>query len=182
MFCLTPSAKADPEAVKLVADLVTILGASPLFLDPGEHDGLMAAVDHLPTVVSLALMGAVSQQSAWRELRKVAGASFEIGTQLSSSASPKANADLCLANRENILRWIDTFSAALASIRRGLAEENSDDVLKRFADAAQQRDLWLRDRATGSWEEQPVLDTPRSNVFADAFLGSWWRNRRRKDD
>ncbi len=45
LFCLTPSVKAEPDAVKLATDLVAVLGARPLFLDPVEHDGLMAALE-----------------------------------------------------------------------------------------------------------------------------------------
>ncbi len=75
LFCVVPSPSANEEAVKLAIDLVQIFGAKPLFLDAVEHDGLVAAVEHLPMILALALTETLVHQPAWRELRKVAGAS-----------------------------------------------------------------------------------------------------------
>jgi prephenate dehydrogenase len=42
-YCITPSVNASTEAVDSVVALVNALGAEPYFLDPEEHDGLVAA-------------------------------------------------------------------------------------------------------------------------------------------
>jgi prephenate dehydrogenase len=180
LFCLTPSVKAEPDAVKLASDLVAVLGARPLFLDPVEHDGLMAAVEQLPTLLALALMDTVIHQASWREMRKVAGTSFDLSTRL-TLADPVSIAELCLSNRDNLVRWIDTFSGTLASIRHNLVEQNADQVREIAAGAVRERERWVQDRASGTWETGPAVEMPRSNVFADAFLGSWLRKRPKKD-
>lgn len=180
LFCLTPSSGADEAAVKLVADLVTMLGAGPVFFDPAEHDGLLAAVDHLPTFVSLALMDSVVRQPSWRELRKVAGTTFELGTQ-AAVADPADYAALCLSNRENLVRWIDVLSTSLASLRQSVVEGNSKEIAERFEKATVERQKWLHDRAKAQWEPDQGIEIPKSNVFADAFLGGWWRKRQKKE-
>ena len=89
LYCITPAANAHEEAVQLVSGLASMVGAEPFFLDPAEHDGLMTAVEHLPRLVSLSLVRTLSAQGAWREIRKLAGGTFE---QISAGAEgdPKA--------------------------------------------------------------------------------------------
>jgi prephenate dehydrogenase len=181
LFCLTPSATADPDAVRLVSELVMILGAKPLFLDPVEHDGLLAAVEHLPAIGSMALLETAIRQPSWRELRKVAGSAFEASTQLVSE-DPTSFADLCLSNRDNILRWIDAYAAVLASIRQDLLDDRSEELTQRFTIAVEERNKWLLDRTSGDWEGAPEVEMPgKSDMLSDVFLGRWWRKRTQKE-
>ena len=181
LFCLVPAPSADPAAVKLANDLVSILGARPLFMDAVEHDGLVAAVDQLPAILALALLEATGQQPSWRELRKVAGAPFEAGTQAAwSDAEDLAN--LCLANRDNVVRWIDVYSTSLASIRQSLVDGELDPLTSRFRTALDERAKWLHDREQGQWEAGLSVEMPeRSSMLADAFLGGLWRKRPKKE-
>jgi prephenate dehydrogenase len=187
LFCLTPSPTAEPAAVKLVSDLVTILGAEPLFFDPAEHDGLLAVVEQLPAIVALALMETVISQPTWRELRKVAGTSFEVSTR-AVSTDAIGYSEVCLSNRDNILRWMDVFMGALVSVRQNLAESSDpvnvqpEELTQRFEKAVEERNRWLHDRAQGQWESGSEMEMPaKSNMLADAFLGSLWRKRPKKD-
>jgi prephenate dehydrogenase len=179
LFCLVPSPTALEGAVKLVTDLVSILGAQPFFVDAAEHDGLMAAVDHLPAILGLALFEMASSQPAWRELRKVAGPAFEASTHL-PSADPAAYGDLYAANRDNVVRWMEAFSDSLTSIRQALAENQLEELSGRFDRALQERNKWLEDRAQGLWAEGPRTDMPEKPSFLDTFLGSYWRKDRKK--
>jgi prephenate dehydrogenase len=174
LICVVPSGCASPDAVKLVIDLVSILGAKPLFCDALEHDGLMALADQLPPVLALALLEAVIHEPAWREVRKVAGAAFEAGTQ-SQVSDPTAASELCLANRENLFRWLDALSAALGSIRAALAEGDVSALAKRFEEAGRERDGWLQLRATGDWGEAVRPEMPRQSLLQPLLGGLWPR-------
>lgn len=182
LFCLTPSPRADPDAVKLVSDLAMILDTKPIYFDPAEHDGLMAAVNHLPVLLSLTLMETVIHQSSWRELRKVAGASFEVSTQLAST-EPPGFGDVCLTNRDNLLRWIDAYIASLTSFREGLVDEQAEVLNERFEIASVERAKWLHDREQGQWEGDKGPEMPeKPNLLRDAFLGGFMRKRPKKDE
>jgi prephenate dehydrogenase len=182
LFCLTPSPTADPAAVKLVSDLVMILGARPIYFDPAEHDGLVAAVDHLPVLLSIAMMETVIQQPSWRELRKVAGASFEVSTQLTST-EPPGFGSVCLTNKDNILRWIDSLVVTMTSLRDSLVNEQAEALNERFETAAVERAKWLHDREQGQWEGDKGVEMPeKPNLLADAFLGGFLRKRTKKED
>jgi prephenate dehydrogenase len=176
LFCIVPSPAANENAVELVVGLVQVLGAKPLFLDVAEHDGLVAAVDHLPALLDLALMEMVVGQPTWRELRKMAGPSFELGTGLVST-DPAIYAGLCQSNRDNVLRWIDAFSNALDSVRGALVEDEPDVLAERFLAALVERQKWLADRSTGLWQEGPRTEMPERPSLIDSFLGTFWRRK-----
>jgi prephenate dehydrogenase len=175
LFCLVPTPQADPSAVKLAADLTTILGAKPFFLDATEHDSLLAAVDHLPAITALALLEMAIGQPSWNEVRKMAGQSFELATHLAST-DPSSYSDLAVANRDNLVRWIDALSASLASLRRALAEGSQEALAERLTKAVAERDRWLNDRATGQLlETAQGSQMPGKAEMFDAFLGSGLR-------
>ena len=181
LICVVPSDRASPDAVRLAISLVAILGAKPLFCDAQEHDGLMALADQLPPLLALALLETAIHEPTWREVRKFAGAVFETGTQPAAS-DPAALGALCRANRDNLLRWLDAFSAALGSIRDALAGDDATEVpvlTKLFEEAGRERNTWLQLRARGEWEETARPDMPKLNLL-QPFIGGLWERRFRK--
>lgn len=176
LFCVVPSLTAESDAVKLVTDMVSLLGAKPLFLDALEHDGLLAAMDHLPVLLALTMVETVSRQPAWRELRKVAGPAFEASTQLVTPGAT-ANSDLYLLNKENVLRWIDEFSTSLASLRETLVEEQADVLVDRFLKAQEEKQKWLAAQVEGTWYEGPRTEMPPRMSMVDSLFGAFWRRK-----
>ncbi len=179
LFCLTPPADAEPAAVRLAADLATVLGAKPFFLDAAEHDGLASAVEHLPALVGLALLDLVVSQPTWREMRKLAGNAFEAATML-PAGDGVAYHTLVEQNRENLVRWLDAFVARLQGLRRLLDEEDLsafDEVSRR---ATEHRSQWQVARAKGDWGDQPGMELPERPSILDGLLGTFWRRDRGK--
>jgi prephenate dehydrogenase len=181
LFCVVPSPSANEDAVKLAIDLVQILGAKPLFLDAVEHDGLMAAVEHLPAILALALTESVADQPTWRELRKVAGASLEAGTRLAAT-DPIALGEVSAANRANLMRWIDTYIGTLSSIRTALETGEAEGMVERFHRASKERAKWIHDWTGGDWFEGPRTEMPSRSSLLDSLVGTFWRRQPRKED
>ena len=171
LYCLTPSPEAAPQAVQLATDLVHLLGAKPFFLDAAEHDGLVAGVDHLPFILSAALLGTAITSPAWREMRKLAGDAFQSATRFSSGDAATYR-DACLTNGENIVRWIDACLARLKELREVVVAQEAEKLEKTFEEAMAARDRWLRDKADGRWElaEEISTSTPRQS-FLRRFIG-----------
>ena len=142
-WAITPSIHAAEEAIKTVENLVALVGATPVLIDAEEHDSYMAAVSHLPLLVSTALFSLVSQSRAWPELAAIAGPGFRDTTRLASS-SPDLSHDICLTNQENLLHWLDRFAEELGRLR-GLIEESGaqEGLVKAFATAQADRDAFL---------------------------------------
>jgi prephenate dehydrogenase len=174
IYCITPSPNTNPDAVSLISSLAALLGASPYYLDPAEHDGLIAGVEQLPQALALALVSHITQQASWREMGKLAGGSFEQVSALIDQ-NPDALSHLLLANQKNLVRWLDTYADALQSVRE-LIVEGEHESLAQFIDrpVVARRD-WLTNRQRGFDQPQLAPDVERPNFFRQFFLGGWRR-------
>lgn len=176
LFCLAPSPRTDPAALKLATDLVTAIGAEPFFCDAQEHDGLLAAVEHLPSLLSFALLQTTVLGSGWREMRKLAGPTFELATRLTMS-DPRAEVDLLVANRQNLVRWIDAFMGTLASVRELLQVQEVDALGEQFSELQVRRNEWVSERIRGHWDSAPQQELPERPSLLDSVIGGGLRKR-----
>mgnify|MGYP000076506727 CR=1 FL=1 len=169
LYCLCPSPKAAPDAVRLASGLVERLGAQPYFLDPIEHDGLMAAVDHLPAILAAVLLHTTTTSTAWRDMRKLAGGQYEGSTQFASE-TPAVFRDACLYNRQNIIHWIDAYIEALQEWKDIIISKSPEQIETAFEEMMKARHHWLRQRESGLWDEGRP-ETPSPPGFLQSLLG-----------
>ena len=186
LYCITPAPNAHEEAVQLLTGLVSMVGAEPFFLDPAEHDGLLTAVEHLPRLLSVALVRTLSTQGAWREIRKLAGGTFE---QMSAGADgdPDGLKDNFLENRAMLLHWLDRTVTDLTELR-GLISGNDNDTGEALAQAVDEavvnRHNWYKDYQQGKITE-PELDATRKVEmpgFWERWIGFGAFRKKRSDD
>lgn len=173
MAIVSPPA-VPSEAIKLAADLTRLLGADPLFADPLEMDGLMAATHTLPQLMAAALLNATVDQPGWRERRKVAGRAYaEVTGPIVHPASPETLRDTALLNRENVLRMIDCVIASLQSIRNDIDKEDAEAIDERLKRARRNREEWWKQRLTANWigEEVPTIEAPKTSDLFGRLLG-----------
>lgn len=172
LFCLTPDSRTDDSAVRLAADIVEAMGAKPFFMDAQEHDGLAAAVEHLPSLLATALMSITSRSIGWKDMRKLAGNQYYAGTLMMAESGSNAIAGP-LANREHVAHWLDAAIAELSRYREQLLAGDADDLtVDMDRGLAAGRD-WLAASLTGNWDaEGPRPETPTAgSTFRDLFLG-----------
>jgi len=175
LYCLCPSPQASPDAVRLASGLVERLGAQPYFLDAAEHDGLMAAVDHLPAILAAVLLRTTTTSSSWRDMRKLAGGQYESATQFASE-TPAIFRDACLNNRQNIIHWIDTYIKALQEWRETIISGDASRIEAAFEEVMKARQHWLQQREAGLWDEER-LEAPRPPSFLQSLFGLGGRTR-----
>jgi prephenate dehydrogenase len=164
------------EALKLAADLATLLGAQPYFVDLAEADGMMAAAHLLPQLSAAALVETLTGQPGWPDIRKVTGRPFAAATDAAifqDSAAALGEASLC--NRENVVRLLDALIASLASLRADIAQGDGNDLTKRLEAAhAGQRKWWI-ERSAADWTavERGGTAMPTSGILKQqlGFLG-----------
>lgn len=144
LYCLTPTAAVHPDAVKLMEDLVRLLGALPFFLDPAEHDGLISGVNELPTLFSLALVHAVSQSNGWKEMRRLAGGAF-LQAGANATGDPDALAAEFISNKDNLLRWIDTAANSLQLFRRQIESGQAEPLAQLIDQTVVAHTQWQKD-------------------------------------
>lgn len=115
-FALSKLPRTSQDACKVAEELVKILGAYPLWLDPETHDRWTATSSHFPYLVSLALVLATPD-----EVAPMIGPGFRSATRLASS-SPNMMLDILTTNRKNVLQAITQFQTILRSIEELLTE------------------------------------------------------------
>ncbi len=143
-WCLTPGSSADNAAIEEVASIARSTGARPFFVDPAEHDSFVAAVSHLPFLLSVGLVRLASESPSWRDLARVASSGFRDVTRL-ASGDPVMHRDICVTNRESILRWIEAYQAELSALAEAI-EGDGADLEQMLNEAKEARDEWLAAR------------------------------------
>lgn len=172
LFCLMTDARSSDAAVRLATDLIEAMGGKPFFLDPVEHDGMVAATVHAPTLMAAALMEAAITSPGWADMRKLAGTQFYASTLITADDG-KAAASACAANREHTVRWLDRLIGELDECRDLLAageDEKLADMIERGLEAGRK---WLHAQARGDWEE-PVMsaaEIPSSGSYLGQMIG-----------
>ena len=105
-YAVIPGRRAKTEAVRSVLGMVELLEARPYFLDAVEHDSYVAAVSHLPIIISSALVSVTSKSPSWREMSKMAATGYRDISRL-ASGDPVMNLDISVTNRDNLLHWVE---------------------------------------------------------------------------
>ena len=121
-YCITPSPRATEEAVRLVTDLIAMVGAIPHYIDPYEHDGLIGATEHLADIAAVVLLRTLTTSGGWRDMRRMCGATFDRVTCFSNT-DPLEYSGRALLNKENVLRWIDNLQGELSNFRMMVEKE-----------------------------------------------------------
>ncbi len=157
-YCIIPGNGADQVAVRVVTQLAEVVGAKPYFIDAAEHDSYVAAVSHLPLVLSTVLVRLNSGNPAWPEVAKLASGGFRDVSRL-AAGSPEMSRDICMTNRESISRWIDRFIEELNTFRDLVQEGDQRTVGRAFDNAWEARDRWMQNKIAAR-SAIPAVDLP----------------------
>lgn len=143
-FVLCRTARTTRAVEETAHELVTAIGASPLFLAPGEHDELVAASSHLPYVVSSVLMGQAWAQAARDErLWQVSASGLRDTTRLAGS-NPQMMLEIMLTNRTPLLAQIEAYSRELAAVADALRSFDRETLMGLLELSAQRREAYMR--------------------------------------
>ena len=162
-WVLTPTEQTDPDALVLVRDVVSSLGAQVLALPPERHDELVAVVSHVPhlTAASLMVLAAEGAEESSALLRLAAGG-FRDMTRI-AAGHPGIWPDICADNRDAIVATMDRLISALGSVREIVAGGDRERLLTTLNQARRAR-INLPARAVQAEElvevRIPVPDRP----------------------
>lgn len=163
--------QASESALAIAVNLATLLGAEPFFIGLDEHDAAMVASEDLPPLLSAALMRAATDAPSWRELQRLAGATFAMATELSAKQNPKQFSKRFEPNRDKILAKLDQVSAEIKELRNLVAEASGEDLERYLEEAEESRHAWLRARKRANWaaEEADIKASSGSTFFGNLF-------------
>lgn len=174
VYCISSPPSADAKAVENIVKMVEAIGSTPYFVEPEEHDGLVASISHLPYLVSTAIMRIAATDRGWREAKTIAAGGFATATHL-TDGDPRMFADICLTNREQVARQINRMIDELMDLR-DVVERGDEGIYDRFVAARQMHDEWLAGRSAD--EPSPAYNTADlkpSSLFFPSKLGELLR-------
>jgi prephenate dehydrogenase len=168
-------------AIKLATDLVTLVGAQPLFMDMVEVDSLMAAVHLLPQLLSVGLANVTIGQPGWLEGRKLAGAMFaQASAPLMTGDTPEALAQSLQFSQEYLTRLLDSLIEQLTVMREAAQGMSAGDLqealIQKMKTTREGHARWLEQRAKGEWQEEI---SPSEMPTASGEMRRWFVGRRK---
>lgn len=156
LYCFTASPSTSSAAIDICSWLAYAIGANPFFIDVKEHDGLLAGVEGLPDLLTIALLRATVDTPGWQEMRKFAGRRFATATEAVDDISVR-HPSLFL-NRENVLHRLDALIEELTRLRVLLRQGDKDALAEAVVEAAEGRSRWMNQRSKGMWAEEGTFD------------------------
>lgn len=138
---LTPAAGTDPQALADVSRMWEAAGATICRMSAEAHDGIFAAVSHLPHLLAFALVDGFSQRANAEQLFGFAASGFRDFTRIAGS-SPEMWRDISLANRDALLDELDAYRGQLDQLRALLQAGDGNGLQALFECASRARNAW----------------------------------------
>jgi len=140
---LTPLPENSRDAVARVRKAWELCGATVSELTPQQHDEVFAAVSHLPHLLSFALVHDIAQRDNREQLLSFAASGFRDFTRIAAS-SPEMWRDICMANREALMRELQQYAAELHVLHQALGNQDAAKLEEIFSLARKTRSAWTQ--------------------------------------
>ena len=134
VIVLTPSDDTAPERTQRAKQFWQLTGGTIMQLSPAQHDAYLAAVSHVPHLVSAALCQTLPLQagslvgSGWRDITRVA------------AGDPSLWAAICAENRQAISSELQRLIAELQGLAQMLEKQDDAGVQQWLADAKRSKE------------------------------------------
>jgi prephenate dehydrogenase len=145
---VTPLAENADSALRKVEAAWSACGARISRMEAEEHDAVLAAVSHLPHLLAFALVHDIAGRENSEQLFSYAAGGFRDFTRIASS-HPEMWRDICVANSDQLLKEVSSFSGELEKIRKLLQTRDAASLEKLFAEARAARQEWLQSSRPG---------------------------------
>jgi len=128
VIVLTPDSHSDPELLRRAEAFWRLTGGQILQMTPADHDTHLAAVSHVPHLVSALVARMISPESrslvgsGWRDITRVAAGDPDMWTAI------------CRENRPAILRELAVLANEL-SLLRNVLQGDDDEIRNWLAEA-----------------------------------------------
>jgi prephenate dehydrogenase len=138
---LTPTVVTNPDAIHRVRELWQTCGAIVSEMPAETHDGIFAAVSHLPHLLAFALVDEVASRANAEQLFGFAASGFRDFTRIAGS-HPEMWRDISLANKTALLNEITAYQNELSDLKQMLEREDGDALFALFERASVARNNW----------------------------------------
>jgi prephenate dehydrogenase len=138
---LTPTEQTNLQAIELTQQLWQACGANVTQMPAATHDGIFAAVSHLPHLLAFALVDDLASRPNAPQLFGFAASGFRDFTRIAGS-NPEMWRDISLANRSALLNELDAYQTELSSLKSMLQNADAAGLEALFERASEARKAW----------------------------------------
>lgn len=122
VFAVSTLSRSSERAKQLALEIIQVIQARPLWIDPHQHDEWVAATSHMPYLLACALALATPLQAA-----PLAGSGYRSTARLSATPTGMMS-DILATNSENILRALHLLRNQIAAMETLLDQKNTKDL------------------------------------------------------
>ncbi len=156
-YLLTPNSNVTDKMINDMVEIVKLIGAVPLVLDPDRHDYTVAAISHVPHIIASALVTTVKAlDDEKRYMHSLAAGGFKDITRIASS-SPEVWSSICNDNRDKIISILQKFRENIECIEKEL--KDNKNLYDFFDDAKKYRDTFAH--------RAPITRDNQYEIFID---------------
>jgi len=124
-YIISPLKSTQDDDLKLIKNIIGLIGAIPFILDAREHDVALARISHLPQVVAAALVNtAFMKETNEGYLKLLAAGGFKDITRI-ASGNPQLWETICSSNKANLASAIDDIIRILSDFKENLVGDSS---------------------------------------------------------
>ncbi len=139
---LTPVQRTRKSATDAVRAMWESAGAIVEEISVEHHDEVLAATSHLPHMLAYGLVDSLARLGDHDEIFRFAAGGFRDFTRIASS-DPIMWRDICISNREPLLRMIERYQEDLRIISAAIDHQDGEALLEIFKRAKRARDTYV---------------------------------------
>lgn len=180
---LMPSVKSAQEAITLANNLTEILGATPHFFDPHEHDALAAATEALPVLLNIAYFYTLTQNEGWGDTQRLTNPAFGAQSRALFDMHPDDMLDLLWQSKDNLKRHLNLLLRNLTQLRDALDEDDTAAMEAVIDTASSTYQEWVNQRFNNTWDKDRLkVETPTFGDSVSHMFGSFMRFGKKDDE
>jgi prephenate dehydrogenase len=154
VYAIAVRGSEHASAVRAISNLALVLGASPYYIDPVEHDAVRVLTQAVPDLVATALFTAITEEPGWGEARQAAGRAFATATA-AASGDVDSRRMLMELGRDTLLRGVEVVLDTLKQLHTHLNKGDTDALESALTTASQSRDAWMMETLNRDWQYKP---------------------------
>ena len=150
-FILCRNGRTTAVIEQVALELLALIGAQPLLLPPQRHDQLVAAISHLPYLVSTILLQqavALADEQIW----PVSASGFRDASRLAGS-DPAMMLDILVTNKTAVLTRLLDYQTKLAALIDLLATDDEPGLEIFLKEMQTQHRLYRRTKESRWWQK-----------------------------
>lgn len=128
-WILCPTRKTKLKDINLITNLVKILGAKPIIMEPKTHDLFISWASHLPLILSSVLFKLEAKQKNWKKILEVTADGFSDMTRLAKHKQ-KLKLDIINTNKKNVLSALLALRQEIDNFQKLIVDGDEEKILK----------------------------------------------------